>query len=60
MTVSQYDHVVPYTDLGGRGYFGFNAALVEYCYVNHYITHTHHAWPSQMHLKVVIRTVKTF
>ena len=29
MTVSQYDHVVPYTDLGGRGYFGVNAALVE-------------------------------
>ena len=28
MTVSQYDHVVPYTDLGGRGYFGVNAALV--------------------------------
>ena len=22
MTVSQYDHVVPYTDLGGRGYLG--------------------------------------
>ena len=22
MTVSQYDHVVPFTDLGGRGYFG--------------------------------------
>ena len=29
MTVSQYDHV-PYTDLGGRGYFGVNAALVRY------------------------------
>ena len=29
MTVSQYDHVVPYTDLGGRGYFGVNAALVN-------------------------------
>ena len=29
MTVSQYDHVVPYTDLGGRGYFGVNAALVR-------------------------------
>ena len=29
MTVSQYDHAVPYTDLGGRGYFGVNAALVE-------------------------------
>ena len=28
MTVSQYDHVVPNTDLGGRGYFGVNAALV--------------------------------
>ena len=28
MTVSQYNHVVPYTDLGGRGYFGVNAALV--------------------------------
>ena len=28
MTVSQYDHVVLYTDLGGRGYFGVNAALV--------------------------------
>ena len=28
MTVSQYDHVVPYIDLGGRGYFGVNAALV--------------------------------
>ena len=28
MTVSQYDHVVPYTDLGVRGYFGVNAALV--------------------------------
>ena len=28
MTVSQYEHVVPYTDLGGRGYFGVNAALV--------------------------------
>ena len=28
MTVSQYDHVVPYTDLGGRGYFGVNAAVV--------------------------------
>ena len=23
MTVSQYDHVVPHTDLGGRGYLGF-------------------------------------
>ena len=22
MTVSQYNHVVPYTDLGGRGYLG--------------------------------------
>ena len=30
MTVSQYDHVVPYTDLGGRGYFGVNAALVKF------------------------------
>ena len=30
MTVSQYNHVVPYTDLGGRGYFGVNAALVNY------------------------------
>ena len=30
MTVSQYNHVVPYTDLGGRGYFGVNAALVKY------------------------------
>ena len=30
MTVLQYDHVVPYTDLGGRGYFGINAALVEF------------------------------
>ena len=29
MTVSQYDHVVPYTDLGDRGYFGVNAALVN-------------------------------
>ena len=29
MTVSQYDHVVPYTDLGGRGYFGVHAALIE-------------------------------
>ena len=28
MTVSQYDHVVPYTDLGGRGYLGVNAAVV--------------------------------
>ena len=28
MTVSQYDHVVPDTDLGGRGYFAVNAALV--------------------------------
>ena len=29
MTVSQYDHAVPYTDLRGRGYFGVNAALVK-------------------------------
>ena len=28
MTVSQYDPVVPYTDLGGRGYFGVNTAFV--------------------------------
>ena len=30
MNVSQYDHVVPYTDLRGRGYFSVNAALVTY------------------------------
>ena len=29
MTVSQYDLVVPYTDLGDRGYFGVDAALVN-------------------------------
>ena len=31
MTVSQYDHFVPYTDLSDRGYFGVNAALVFIC-----------------------------
>ena len=27
MTVSQYDHVVPFTDLGGRGYFSLTQLL---------------------------------
>ena len=26
---------------------------------NHYIIHTHHAWPSQMHLNLLISGVKT-
>ena len=37
MTVSQYDHVVPYTDLGGRGYFGVNAAHVCHAYIAKYL-----------------------
>ena len=40
MTVSQYDHVVPYTDLGGRGYFGINTALVIHTGERHEDTFT--------------------